>query len=229
MSKSLGNFIDLPTIERYVDEFSLDAFRWYLITQGPLGSTDTDFAREKFIEVYNNDLANTIGNSISRVVNMIWRYFEGNVPGEEAGVETGDGGGFDWPAIAAQTARAVRGHMERFEPGPACAEALSMVRQVDAFIERTRPFALAKDESRRRELSAVLFRCHEALRIASILLWAAMPQKMEDAWAALGVAVDPAGIDFAAATVWRSAPDPGARVVKGEALFPRYVEKAVEA
>ncbi|GMV25035.1 MAG: methionine--tRNA ligase [Phycisphaerae bacterium] len=80
MSKSLGNFIEIETIEAYAKRYSLDAVRWYLLTQGPLGATDADFSHAKFVEVYNADLANGIGNCASRVGNMIEKYFGGKVP-----------------------------------------------------------------------------------------------------------------------------------------------------
>ncbi|MEL7087191.1 MAG: methionine--tRNA ligase, partial [Planctomycetota bacterium] len=80
MSKTLGNFVDLPELDRYVDKFGLDALRWYFATQGPLSTTDSDFTETKFIEVYNSDLANTFGNSVSRVSNMIGKYFDGILP-----------------------------------------------------------------------------------------------------------------------------------------------------
>ena len=77
MSKTLGNFIDLEKLDQYIDEFGLDALRYYLATQGPMGASDADFAHAKFVEVYNADLANTFGNSCSRVANMIGKYFSG--------------------------------------------------------------------------------------------------------------------------------------------------------
>src|SRR5690606_1735693 len=77
MSKSLGNFIDLEKIDSYVERFSLDALRYFLASEGPLGTTDSDFAEAKFVEVYNTDLANTLGNCLSRVSNMTNRYFGG--------------------------------------------------------------------------------------------------------------------------------------------------------
>jgi len=80
MSKSLGNFIDLELLLAYAKRYSLDALRWYLLTQGPLGNNDADFAHAKFVEVFNADLANGIGNSTSRVGNMIAKYFDGKLP-----------------------------------------------------------------------------------------------------------------------------------------------------
>ena len=80
MSKSLGNFLDPAAIDNTVNEFGLDALRYFLATRGPLGTTDSAFSGELFAEVYNADLANTFGNSCSRVSNMIGKYFEGKMP-----------------------------------------------------------------------------------------------------------------------------------------------------
>ena len=80
MSKSLGNFIEIDLLQAYAEKYSLDAVRWFLTTQGPLGANDADFAHARFVEVYNADLANSIGNSTSRVGNMVHKYFDGTVP-----------------------------------------------------------------------------------------------------------------------------------------------------
>ena len=91
MSKSLGNFIDLEKIDAYVDTFGLDALRYFLATQGPMGTTDSDFAEAKFIETYNTDLANTFGNCFSRVSNMTNRYFDGKLPEAGGAARIGQG------------------------------------------------------------------------------------------------------------------------------------------
>jgi hypothetical protein len=80
MSKSLGNFLDPAAIDNYVSEFGLDALRYFLATRGPLGVSDSTFSPDLFIEVYNSDLANTFGNSASRVTNIIGKYFAGELP-----------------------------------------------------------------------------------------------------------------------------------------------------
>ena len=80
MSKSLGNFIEIDQLRAYGQRFSVDALRWYLATQGPLGSTDADFAHANFVDVYNAELANGLGNCASRVVNMVHKYFDGAIP-----------------------------------------------------------------------------------------------------------------------------------------------------
>ncbi len=85
MSKSLGNFLDPQAIDNYVSEFGLDALRYFLATRGPLGTTDSAFSSDLFAEVYNSDLANTFGNSCSRVSNMIGKYFDGKAPDGQGG------------------------------------------------------------------------------------------------------------------------------------------------
>ena len=220
MSKSLGNFIDLPTIQDYIDRFGLDALRWFLATQGPLGAQDMDFSRAKFVEVYNSELANTIGNSFSRVLNMIGKYFEGRVPqpGAAFSIE-----GYDWPRLAAEAVETATGAMSRIEIGEALAAALGLVRKVDSYVEVTKPFSMAKDPAQREALAAVLYHCAEALRIASLLLWCTLPNKMGAAWRGLGLTVRPGVDDLPGLARWGGLV-PGTPTVKGEPLFPRFIE-----
>jgi methionyl-tRNA synthetase len=149
MSKSLGNFIDLPTIDRYVSTYGLDALRYYVVTQGPLGAQDANFSAQHFHEVYTTDLVNTVGNCASRVTAMIGKYFEGNVPPEvpsppahgSAGGSTDKQSpevltGFHWPTLCAQAAAKSAKHFERLELAEATAEGLGLVRKIDAFGHR---------------------------------------------------------------------------------------------
>jgi methionyl-tRNA synthetase len=221
MSKSLGNFVDLEKIDEYVGRFSLDAFRWFLLTQGPLGTTDADFSESKFIEVYNSDLANTLGNSFSRVSNMIGRYFGGAAP------EGGMGEAGELRAAAERCVPAYRSAMDALQLDEAAAAAMELVRGIDGYIERTAPFRLAKDPERMPEVGAILYDCAEAMRIASLLLWPVLPEKMEEVWRRIG------GDGYLAAVVERGRGRldewivwgmlrPGTPIAKGEALFPRF-------
>ncbi len=172
MSKSLGNFVTLEVLQAYAGKFGLDAVRWYLLTQGPLGNTDADFSHEKFVEVYNADLANGFGNCVSRVGNMVDKYFGGKLPATQHNgefyVRTVDDGSplnialkartisknpvdagnalkaFNFPKLCAA---AVSGTLVRAESIPGQAQLLGgmyLVRQVDEFISHTAPFTLAK-------------------------------------------------------------------------------------
>ncbi|TVQ31960.1 MAG: methionine--tRNA ligase [Phycisphaeraceae bacterium] len=223
MSKSLGNFIDMPTLTAYIDRYGLDATRWFLATQGPMGATDADFAHAKFIEVYNADLANGLGNAASRVSNMIAKYFDGACPDPtrwHGSPSRGEHAGHDWPAIATS---AVENAMTRFEaldiPG-ALEAAVALARRVDGYIHATEPFKLAKDPEKLPEVGAILYHAAEALRIASLLMWAAIPAKVEDLQRRFGCEFNPGAAPLRDLAAWGGL-TPGAHIEKGDALFPR--------
>jgi methionyl-tRNA synthetase len=208
MSKSLGNFIDLETIRAYTTRYGRDALRWYLATQGPLGATDADFAHGKFVEVYNAELANGIGNCTSRVANMIEKYFGGVVP-EHAGhtvfsyprrdITPGNAPGlplgeppametvFNWPEETQEAAGRAARLMRQCQIGEALLQGIALVSRVDAFINVTQPFKIAKqtDAASREHLGSILYCCAEALRVATVLLSPALPTSMravQESW-----------------------------------------------
>lgn len=220
MSKSLGNFVTLEVLRAYADRYSLDAVRWYLLTQGPLGATDADFSHAKFIEVYNADLANGIGNCASRVANMIARYFDGKAP-ERSPTPISDVG-----TVAQDlAAEALRCH-GRFDLEGGLNRAILLIARIDLYINETQPFKLAKRVEAEPELKAtlghILYDCAEAIRVAALLLLPAMPQKMADLLARWGCP-PPAGAAFADLAQFAGpyGLNPGTPIEKGEALFMR--------
>lgn len=228
MSKSLGNFIDLEKIDQYVATFGLDALRYFLATQGPLGTTDSDFAEAKFIETYNTDLANVIGNCASRTMNMIGRYVGSHAPTSGTrGVMTTepDDGIKEWVSgiTHAYAALARSGN----SLGPSSDAGVHILRRVDNYIEQTAPFKLAKDPMKLPEVGTILYNCAEAIRIASVLLWPVIPGKMEELWRRMGC--DYAEQMKAAGgrgqlnewTKWGLL-KPGTPLAAGDPLFPRY-------
>ena len=221
MSKSLGNFIDMETIRAYVKGFGLDAWRWFMITQGPLEATDADFSHAKFVEVYNADLANGIGNAASRVSNMIEKYFGGACP--DAGGVTAHAG-HDWPALAAAGSSSALEHMSRFELRECFTAALQLSNRVDGYIHATEPFKLAKDPANLAQVGVILSHAAEALRIAAILLSPAMPEKMSELLRRFGQRPpDEKGrfeTPLAELCAWGGL-KPGTKITKGDALFPR--------
>lgn len=230
MSKSLGNFIDLEKIDDYCARFGVDAFRWFLATQGPLEAVDSDFSESRFIEVYNSELANGVGNCASRVSNMIGRYFNGCLPAR--GAHEGDG-----EALWQSAQRAVdeyRDAMPNVDLSRAFGAALALVRAVDGYIEKTQPFKLAKQSENLPRVGAILYDCAEAIRIASLLLWPAMPRRMADLWERLGFGEETATLrtddargtgHLEAWTRWGGL-QAGTTIQKGDALFARYVPPA---
>jgi methionine--tRNA ligase len=219
MSKSLGNFIDLEALGQYIDTYSLDVLRYFLATQGPLGATDSDFAAAHFHDIYSTDLVNTVGNCASRVTAMITKYFDGVVPTESPGGERLAVADHDWPAIASAAVADATAALERLDLAGGIGAAVALIRRVDAFINATEPFKLAKDESKRDELGAILYQCAEAVRIASLLLWSTCPHKMAELWDALGQSIDPATDHLPDLARWGGLA-PGTTIRK-IALFPR--------
>lgn len=208
MSKSLGNFIEIDLLAAYAEKYSLDAVRWFLTTQGPLGPNDADFAHARFVEVYNADLANSVGNSMSRVGNMVNKYFDGTIPAtcngqfgfpdgsslqtarkalENAGKPVDDPNRtFDLAKFTSEATSKYLEALDRVDLETALDTARSIVREVDEFISYSAPFTLAKQldtlDDAKHALESILYSCAEALRIASLLLSPAMPQKMAQLW-----------------------------------------------
>ena len=135
MSKSIGNFVDLEVIQRYIDAYGLDMWRYYMIAHGPLGATDADFSSRQFHEVYHTDLVNTFGNCTSRVTAMITKYFDGVIPSESTRI-----GEYDWPTICADAVRDADKALTELELAAVARIAMDVVRKVDAFINETEPF-----------------------------------------------------------------------------------------
>jgi methionyl-tRNA synthetase len=214
MSKSMGNFVDLEELRRYAAEFGLDGLRLYLVTQGPLGAADADFARQRFVDTYNSELANTLGNGFSRVSNMLSRYFAGKVPPPGA------------PHAALQEAAATHTR-EALEHGGAlrldamAGSAFALLHSVDGFIQDTEPFKLAKQPGKLAEVGNILYHAAEAIRIASLLLWPIMPSSARALWQRMGLELELRPRSGMLEWLeWGRLPV-GATVSQGDPLFPR--------
>ncbi len=250
MSKTLGNFIDLELLKAYIDRYTLDALRWYLLTQGPLRETDADFSYAKFVEVYNADLANGIGNCASRVGNMVEKYFGGKLPeiDLESNPETGadwtsfivpDGSVFNFREMSSNAFAQAKTEWENTRLDEALMQGTALAGQIDLFINHTRPFSIAKEMEKspekaaelRQSLAKILFLCAEGVRVASLFLYPAMPTKMAQLWKTWNCSPlsnpDDANSGFRASlaelAVFGGAYGlkPGQTISKGEALFMR--------
>ncbi len=231
MSKSLGNFVTPEEIHAYADRYGIDAFRWYLATQGPWGANDADFTYAKFVEVYNADLANGFGNSTSRVSNMVAKYFE-SCPDPAGQTELE---GHDWPKLTGEAVCSAVDASGRLDVASMLKAGLSLVRAVDGYINTTEPFRLAKtiesDPHAGPRLAAILYHCAEALRVASLLLYPAMPDKVAELWRRWRCSplTDANNADsgfvapLAELAAWGGAHSlkPGQHIEKGEPLFMR--------
>ncbi|MGN0507968.1 MAG: methionine--tRNA ligase [Ruminococcus sp.] len=218
MSKSLGNVVD-PFIlgERY----GADAIRYHIMREMALGA-DSSFSNEIMINRINSDLANGLGNLVSRTVAMVEKYFGGTLPTER------ESGEFDNDLI--ETATALRAKVDAFmdetQLNNALAEIFKVVSRANKYIDETAPWVIAKDETKKARLATVLYNLLETIRIAATLLSAFMPTTMPKALEQIGACEKCA--------TYENADKFGVlpldvTVKKGEALFPRIdVDKEIE-
>ncbi|MBL9141373.1 MAG: class I tRNA ligase family protein, partial [Phycisphaerae bacterium] len=200
----------LPTIQGFFDRYGLDAWRWYMATQGPLQASDADFRAAHFHEIYTADLVNVVGNCPSRVTAMIGKYFEGKMPADKAG-------GGEWTARCAAAVAEWEHAMDALDLTRASEAPMKLLRELDVFINKTEPFKVAKDPARGDELASILSQCANTVRIAGVLLEPFLPGKMADLAAALGHAAE--GGAWGDRVRWGSIA-PGTPLQK-VALFPR--------
>ena len=218
MSKSLGNVVD-PFIlgERY----GADAIRYHILREMALGA-DSSFSNEIMINRINSDLANGLGNLVSRTVAMADNYFGGTLPADR---EAGD---FDAELIAeAEELRAkVDEFMDKTQINNALAEIFKVVSRANKYIDETAPWVLGKDESKKARLATVLYNLLETIRIVSTLLSNFMPTTMPKVWEQIGAAES--DITYENAGKFGVLPA-DVTVHRGEIIFPRIdVDKEIE-
>lgn len=220
MSKSVGNVVD-PVV--LCKRYGVDAIRYFLLREIAFGQ-DGNFTNEALIQRINSDLANDLGNLLSRTVGMIEKYFGGELPTEQVGNE------FDKEviAIANSTINKVEEVMENMLFSDALEEIWKLVRRCNKYIDETAPWVLAKDESKKAELAGVMYTLCEALRIIAILISPFMPNTPLAIYKQLNISDDNI-------KTWDSLKTFGLlnksiKVEKGDIVFPRIdVKKELEA
>ena len=208
MSKSKGNVVD-PVV--LAERYGVDALRYYLLREIAFGSDGT-FSNENLINRINSDLANDLGNLVSRTVAMVIKYFGGTIPAEREGGEFDD----DLKALAAKTAEAADEALDKLNFSIGLTEIWKFVSRTNKYIDETAPWALAKDESKRARLAEVMYNLCESIRIISVLIAPFMPDTCTEIRRQLGLE---GGFE------WDECKEFGKNatytVCKGDIIFPR--------
>ncbi len=208
MSKSKGNVVD-PVV--LVNEFGVDPVRYYLLKEIPFGS-DGLFNNEIFIKKVNSDLANDLGNLLSRTIAMVNKYFDGVIQAPTCKEDIDD----ELINLALDTPKKVEKAMDELRIPEALEEIWTLIGRGNKYIDETTPWILAKDEEKRDRLGTVLYNLLESLRFISVLMTPFLTETSEKMNAQLNTEL----------TTWDSLASfdgtkAGGHVVKGDVIFPR--------
>ena len=217
MSKSKGNVVDPYVL---AEKFGVDALRFFLLRTFPFGS-DGNFSNELLIQTINMDLANDLGNLVSRTTAMVEKYFGGTLPTER---ESSDAD-CDLKTMASTLRDRYQAEMEHFQFQNALEQVFKTIQRANKYIDENAPWTLAKDPANRARLATVMYNLLETVRICAVLLTPFIPDSAEKIFDQIGAC--PCCRTWEKANVWGSL-RPDVTVHKGEALFPRIdAEKAL--
>jgi methionyl-tRNA synthetase len=217
MSKSKGNVVDPYVL---AEKFGVDALRFFLLRTFPFGS-DGNFSNELLIQTINMDLANDLGNLVSRTTAMVEKYFGGTLPTERLDTNADD----DLKQMVSTLRDRYEAEMEHFQFQNALEQVFKTIQRANKYIDENAPWTLAKDPANRARLAAVMYNLLETIRICAVLLTPFIPDSAEKIFDQIGAC--PCCRTWEKANVWGSL-RPDVTVHKGEALFPRIdTEKAL--
>ncbi|EPB8179620.1 methionine--tRNA ligase [Clostridium perfringens] len=208
MSKSKGNVVD-PVV--LVNMFGADAVRYYLLREIPFGS-DGLFNNEIFIKKVNTDLANDLGNLLSRTIAMVYKYFDGVIQAPTCKEDIDD----ELINLALSTPGKVEASIDALKIPEALESIWTLISRANKYIDETTPWILAKDEEKKERLGTVLYNLLETLRFVSVMISPFLTETSTKINAQLNTKV----------TTWESLKEfngtvAGDKVVKGDVIFPR--------
>ncbi len=211
MSKSKGNVVDPKVL---IDRYGIDAVRYFLLREISFGQ-DGNFTNEALIQRINSDLANDLGNLVSRTVGMIDRYFGGKLPLEHMSTEFDA----DLKSVAISTVESFEGFMDKMFFSDALSALWTLIRRTNKYIDETQPWILAKNDEDKPKLAGALYNVAESIRVVSIMLQPFMPKTPEIIQKQLNIS-DSKIIEWDTIRTWGLLPK-DIKVEKNTALFPR--------